>query len=266
MDPIFSWGTLLQLLQGAFELVQRKGCFFFFFFRLELGSNRVVGCFRVFPEDLGAADGGVDSNRCIDLLFDGKVLLVVLDKGDPRGRDCLLRPSMLLMVFQTFVSGVEGESSLTKFLQEAAFSILVVSLRSLLAALHSLMAVWLSLFLWRSLCAALYLRLAFVQFVVHQGLEILPDEEGVVSLAAFITFSVKSLQSFSSDCSGQLSENSFSQAVRKVLAKVQLLAGLSLLFFVVGGQMDGKVVRPNAVQRLPAENIGFAGIRHGHVS
>ena len=48
------------------------------------------------------------------------------------------------------------------------------------------------------------------------------------------------------------------------LAKVQLLAGLVLLFLVVGGQKDGKVVRPNAVQRLPAENMGFAGVHLGH--
>ena len=89
MDHIFSWVTFLQLFQGAFELVQRKGFFFFFFFfffRLELGSNRLVGCFRVFPEDFGAADGGLDSNQCIGLLFVGNLLFAVLDKRGPRER------------------------------------------------------------------------------------------------------------------------------------------------------------------------------------
>ena len=54
--------------------------------RRKLGSNRLVGCFRVFPEDLGVADCGVDSNRCIGLLFVGNVLFAVFDKRGPRER------------------------------------------------------------------------------------------------------------------------------------------------------------------------------------
>ena len=73
----------------------------------------------------------------------------------------------------------------TKFLQEAAFSFLMVCSRLFLAAMHSSIAVFWSLLLWRDLGAALNLRLASVQFEFHRGLEVLTDEERVVNLTAF---------------------------------------------------------------------------------